>query len=224
LGEPSLSKLESYRSASRICCKRSRNPNGWADAGGLALGHAAWRFAVRRLLAATNDSSKHWTQLGNLLLRRRSVPQCRGGTKLAFGASCSEGVTSDRPRSISCFVAGTHEAHLGHACRSIKAERPITRAAQGSLPPPLSRSPTLFSICFSTHGTHGRSVCRQESVERLIVLRVAIGPICSQILFRLPEARWSRNPACVWLHSPRLSEYTRAAGGRSHDNLRHIRW
>jgi hypothetical protein len=68
----------------------------------------------------------------------------------AVGHHCSEGATSDRPRSISSFASGTREAQLRHACRPIKAERPITRAAQQvPFPPTLWQSPTLFRSAFN---------------------------------------------------------------------------
>jgi hypothetical protein len=170
------------------------------------------------------------------LLRRLSLPPCRAGTKLWSGVCvrrqaappppavehhCSKGATSDRPRSISCFAGGTHEARLRHACRPIKAERPITRAAQGSLPPPLSRSPTLFRSAFNPR--HPRYIRLPSRKRRASDRRSSCDwTLCSQVSFRPPEARWSRNPACVWLHSQRQSEYIRAAGEHSHDNLRHI--
>jgi hypothetical protein len=192
----------------------------------------------QKITAANCVLIRHWTDsTGKPCLRPLSLSRYRAGIPRSFDVCvrretappplavehcCSEGATSDRPRSISCFAGGTHEA-FAPRLPSDQSRAPDHPCSSRVLPPTSVPITHAVSICFSAHGTRGRSACRPESVERLIVLRVAIGPLCSQVSFRPPEARWSRNPACVWLHSRRQSEYIRAAVGRSHDNLPHIR-
>src|SRR5262249_32224726 len=108
---------------------------------------------------------------------RRLCSTVGGGAAACRRTSLSEGATSDRPRFIS-FFRQRHPRGLSlrHACHPIKAERPITRAAQQVLyPNSVAITHVVFDL-LSTPGTRGNSACRPESVVRLIVVRVEIGP------------------------------------------------
>jgi len=71
------------------------------------------------------------------------------------------------PALHQLFAGGTREAPLRHVCHPIKAERPITRAAQQVLyPNSLAITHVVFDL-LSTHGIHGSSACRPESRVRL---------------------------------------------------------